>query len=133
MVKMTKKSIYDCPATLDDLLNVMQDPSGGYQHLQIILKRDNTTDSRLGLGQEYLVVNKNGFGVYQLNDVDYIDGKILMRLTNKSNGNRAEISLDINNKCPQVFLLNWNDIKRMVYDEKTNNYADDVLLELDTD
>jgi hypothetical protein len=132
MAKKTKKGIYDCPATLDDLLDAMKNPSGGYQHLQIILKRDNTTDW-LGLGQKYLVVNKNGFGVYQLNDVDYNDGKIVMRLTNPATGNRAEISLDINNKHPQVVLVCWDDIRDMVYAERTNNFADDILLELDTD
>jgi hypothetical protein len=51
MAKNTIKSIRECPVTLDELLEAIQDPSGKYHHLQIILKRNNNNRS---LGQLYL-------------------------------------------------------------------------------
>jgi len=56
-----------------------------------------------------------------------------MSFTNPATGNKAEFSLDINNKHPQVFLVNWRDIEDMVYSEVTSNYTDHELQELENE
>lgn len=130
MINMKKKT-NTYPATIEDLLAGMQDPSGRYMHLQVIFSRDQSS-AGLGFGQRYLVVNRNGFGVYQLNGVDYNDGILQMLFTNPDTGKTAEISLDINDEHPAHFLINWNDLTKMVHTEQTHEDADD-LLELDTE
>lgn len=109
MTKETHNNSYERKPTIQELLD---DKSGKYTNLQIILNRKDNRS--LGLGQEYLAVNNIGFGVYQLNDIDYSDGIILLTLTNISNGNRVEITMDINDEHPQYFLICWEDIKQMV-------------------
>ena len=113
----------DCPATVQELL---EDKSGKYNHLQIILHSSGSTTS--GIGQKFLIVNNSGFGVYVLNDIQYHDGSILMRFTNPNNGNSADLSLDINDKHPQTFLVLWNDVKRMVYADNNYSVTDEELL-----
>ena len=75
MAKEPNNSNCECSPSLDELLDDMQNPSGKYKHLQIVLYR-NKNSLKLGLGQKYLVVNNVGFGVYILNDVDYSNGII---------------------------------------------------------
>jgi hypothetical protein len=130
MGKEPKNSICTYPSTLVELLDDMELYPNRYKHLQIILKHDNN-GIRLGLGQEYLVVNKIGFGIYQLNNVDYSGGVILMTLTNTTNDKRAEITLDINNKHPEHFLICWNDIKEMILKTNEPIVDNDSLLEFD--
>ena len=120
------------PATLADLIEAMQDPSGRYKHLQIFFYR-NKSSLDLGFGQKYLIVNRIGFDLYELTGVDYHSGVIKMLFNNPSNGNSAEINLNINDEHPEHFLICWNDIKNMVYAEQTHNSVDADLLELDAE
>jgi hypothetical protein len=130
MAKESNNSTCDYSATLDELIDDMQNHSDRYKHLKIILNRNHNNRS-LGLGQRYLVVNNEGIGVYQLNDVDYSNGKIHMIFTNTSTGNMAKISLDVNDEHPEHFLICWNDIKQMAYAESTCYDTNDELLELE--
>jgi hypothetical protein len=102
-----------------------------YKHLQFILNRQKHMN--LGLGQLYLVVNEIGFGVYRLDDVDYHNGIVRLLFINPVTDDSADISLDITNKHTQTFLINWNDIKDLVYGEMTCNYNDEELLELENE
>lgn len=63
MAKEPNNSNCECSPSLDELLDDMQDQSGKYKHLQIVLYHNNNS-LKLGIGQKYLVVNKNGFGAY---------------------------------------------------------------------
>ena len=99
MKKETKNSC-EYPATLDELLDDMQDPSGKYKHLRIILNRNNTNRS-LGLGQQYLVVNNNGFWVYHLLDIDYCNGVIQLKLKDIYTEEIVHISVNITDKHPE--------------------------------
>ena len=99
MAKQTERSTYECPATPEELLDEMQDPSGKYKHLQIILTR-NSINRSMGLGQQYLVVNNNGFGVYQLLNTDYCNGVIQLKLKDTYTGEIAHITLNITDKHP---------------------------------
>ncbi len=102
------------PNTLDELITDMELNPERYKHLQFILNRQKHMG--MGLGQLYLVVNEVGFGVYRLNNVDYENDIIHLSFTNPKTLNYAEITLDIKNKHPQIFLINWKDIEDMVSD-----------------
>ena len=122
-----QSSTHEYPATLEELLN---DQSGKYKHIQIIMHRENNYN--LELGQEYLVVNNIGFGVYQLNDIQYNDGVILMKFTDPSSDDPAEIRLDVNNEHPEHFLIFWDDIRAMFnYENILHDINEDELLELE--
>lgn len=123
--------MYDYPNTLYDLIVDMELNPERYKHLQFILNRPEHMG--LGLGQLYLVVNENGFGLYRLDDVDYENSIIQLSFTNPMTGNYAEISLDINNKHPQLFLINWLDIEDTVYKEVVYDFTDNELLELESE
>jgi len=116
------------PNTLDELVSDMELNPNKYKHLQFILNRQKHMN--LGLGQLYLVVNEVGFGLYRLNDVDYHNGIVRLSVINPATENSAHISLDITNKHPQMFLINWKDIEDMVYSGIVTNYTDNELLEL---
>ncbi len=125
------KDIYHVPATMDELITDMELNPERYKHLQFILNRQEHMG--LGLGQLYLVVNETGFGVYRLDDVDYENSNIRLSFSNPLTGNYAEISLDINNKHPQLFLINWLDIEDMMYKEMVYDFIDNELLELENE
>ncbi len=119
------------PNTLDELVTDMELNPDKYKHLQFILNRQKHIG--LGLGQLYLVVNELGFGLYRLNDVDYRNGIVRLSFINPSTDNSADMSLDITNKHPQTFLINWKDIEDMVYSGIVANYTDNELLELNNE
>ena len=116
------------PNTLDELVSDMELNPNKYKHLQFILNRQKHMN--LGLGQLYLVVNEVGFGLYRLIDVDYHNGIVRLSVINPATENSAHISLDITNKHPQMFLINWKDIEDMVYSGIVANYTENELLEL---
>jgi hypothetical protein len=116
------------PNTLDELVTDMELNPDKYKHLQFILNRQKHMN--LGLGQLYLVVNEVGFGLYRLNDVDYYNGIVRLSFTNPTTDNSADIKLDITNKHPQTFLINWKDIEDMIYYSVTSSCTDNELIEL---
>lgn len=122
---MEKTTDNNNPAIFDDLITELE--SGDYKHLQIFLFREKPS---LGFVEDarYLVVNRDGFGLYNLRNLDYKDGKIHLEFTNPATGNPAQVSLDIHNTHPDLFIVNWKDIQDMVYADQTNTF--DELLEL---
>ena len=98
---------------------------GKYEHLQLILSKN----SNCTIEQEYLLVSKLGFGLYKLLDIDYQEGKILMTFRNTETDSITEERLDVNDTKPQLFLVCWDDIKRMVYKTKTPDHCKEDLLE----
>jgi hypothetical protein len=131
MEKETNNSTSEYPATLDELLAEMKHPSGKYRHLQIILNRN---DNRwLSIGQKFLVVSNAGFAVYRLLHIHYADGIIRLELKSMSNGKISIAAFDINNKHPEFFLLCWEDVKQLVFEDNARRIINDELLELETD
>ncbi len=112
----TPQEFFDCWLT-----------SGRYNHLKIILSKKYKGT----LGQHYLVISSAGFGVYQLDDINYNNGVILMALTNTDTGESAQIRLDINNEHPQYFLVCWDDIVQMAKKEDVCKTSDNYLLDFD--
>lgn len=118
------------PADITDLLDEMQ--AGKYKHLQLFLYR-NHSSLGLGLGQQYLVANRDDFGVYKLISVDYNNGIVTMVLTNHFTDEPSEISLNVNDEHPEYIFICWNDIKDLVCGETTSHYNGEELLELENE
>jgi len=127
---MEKPTYTTYPADLPELIEAMQ--AGKYKHLSIFLYRDKSSLD-LGFGQKYLVINPNGFELYELKGVDYNGGFLQLLFTNTDTGCIAELNLDVNDEHPERFALRWNDIKDMVYNEIAINYDAADLLELEND
>ena len=119
------------PNTLNELVVDMELNPDKYQHLQFILNHQKHMN--LGLGQLYLVVNEVGFGLYRLDNVDFDSGVVRLSFTNPDTKSNAEILLDINNKHPRIFLINWKDIEDMFYFNVKSNYSDNELIELENE
>ncbi len=119
------------PITLKELVADIQRKPEEYSHLQFILSRHELNEK--DLGKMYLVVNTCGFGLYRLDEVDYKNGEILLSFTNPVTGNMAELNVDIKNKHPQVFLVNWKDIEDMMYVGRVDDISDNELLELEVE
>lgn len=129
MAQEVNNSTCQYPATLDELVDDMEMHPDRYKHLQFILNRKK--HQHLGMGQKYLVVNRAGFALYELNNIDYSDGIIQMTFTSSESGNIVKINLDACNEHPDMYLINWIDIQDMVYAERTINCVGDELLELE--
>jgi hypothetical protein len=132
MIQETNISTYQYPSTFDELIYDSNIHPEMYKHLQIIFS-SKKEDESWGIGQRYLVVNYNGYGVYILDNLDYRDGKIYMTLTNQYTMETEKMSLDINDKHPKHYFIKWEDIKGLAYDEQTKDKSDNELLELDED
>lgn len=128
MEKESINSTYQCPLTLDELVDDMEKHIDKYKHLQFILNRQKHIN--LGLGQKYLVVNYAGFDLYELINLDCSNGIIQLTFTNPDNGNSLEINLDINNEHPNIFLVNWKDLEEMVLAERKFDCSKDECLNL---
>lgn len=116
------------PADIAALINDMQ--AGRYKNLQIMLYR-NHPGLGLGLGQQYLVVNPDGFGVFKLDSLDYNNGIINLLLTNSLTGEPFIINLDVNDQHPEYTFICWEDLKNMVLDDIAYRFTGDDTLELE--
>ena len=124
-----EKTTYNLyPADLPELIEAMQ--AGKYKHLSIFLYRDKSSLD-LGFGQKYLVINHNGFGVYELKSVDYNGHFLQMLFANPDTGCFAEVNLDVNNEHPEHYAIRLHDLKDILYAEITSDIVDDELLELE--
>ncbi len=127
---MEKLTYNTSPADLPELIEAMQ--AGKYKHLSIFLYRDKSSLD-MGFGQEYLVVNNRGFGLYDLKSVDYNSGFLQMLFTNPDTGCFAEVNLDVNNEHPEHYAIRLHDLKDMLYAEITSGIVDDELLKLENE
>ncbi len=109
------------PADIAALLADMQ--MGKYKNLQIFLYR-NPDKLGLGLGQKYLVVNPDGFGVLRLISVDYKSGIIQLVLINEFTDEPNEIFMDINDEHPENIFVCWEDLKNMVLDDIAYHFTE---------
>lgn len=118
------------PETIEGLVDAMGKHPDRYQHLKVFLRRD-CKSVLPEFGEEYLVVNNDGFGVYQIHTVDYQHGTIILGLTEASTNKALHYTLDINNEQPSYLFIRWKDIRSMVFNEcMKSNINDADLLEL---
>ena len=132
MVKKTIKRNNECPETLQELIKEMKKPDGKYQHLKIILCRD-ANKLKMELSQRYLFINDNRFGIYYLLDFMYANCELKMTLKENFTDKITHTSININNKHPKFLLINWDDIKNMVFEDEIIQGNDAELLEFDFD
>ncbi len=118
------------PADLPELIEAMQ--AGKYRHLQIFLYRDKSSLD-LGFNQQYLLICRTGFGVYELKSMDYNGRFLQMDFLNRDTGCIDIMNIDVHNEHPEYLAIRWNDIKNMVYDEVVSDYNAADLLELENE
>lgn len=123
---MEEATSNDYPSSIEGLIQELE--SGNYKHIQIFLSRNKPTNG-FADNEKYLIVNRRGFGLYKLKNLEYKDGKIQLEFTNPVTDSPATVTLDINNANPELFVINWKDIQTMFYNDL--NGSDDELLELD--
>jgi hypothetical protein len=83
---------------------------GKYDHLKIIMSKN--TDCRLG--QLYLMVTEDAFGVVKLCDISFNENNIDMVLQDEKSGIVKHVFLDINDNSFKFLLISWDDIIRMI-------------------
>jgi hypothetical protein len=127
MKKEINNNSCECPSTTNEIPFVgIKDQAGRYELIQLTV---NPKDVRkLKLSQDYLLVNNNWSGVYQLENILYPDGKIQLRL--KSNTSFNVVSTLLADHRQPFYLLYWNDIKQMVFEDNARRVINDELLEL---
>ena len=118
------------PASINELVQDMEKYPDAYQHLKVFLRKENSTGIP-DFGEDYLAVSPTGFGLYQINSVDYQNGRINISLTEASTSNKVSYSLDINNQNPSCLFIRWKDVKNIVFNEcMKSKIHDNELLEL---
>lgn len=117
-------------ATLDDLVLEMENNPDLHKHLKIFL-RGAEHSKPVGIGSDYMLVNKYGFWLCKLKDINYRDGKIELSLLELNTGDTSVFKIALSDKNPKHILISWTDIKKLVFEEcMKNNINDCDLLEL---
>lgn len=99
-------------------------PSGEYDHLRLILSKNNNRS----LGQTYLMVCRNTFGLVRILDIDYGENQICMALQDTCSGIIKNVHLDVNDPAFRFILVSMQDIvKMMMPDINTKQVSDDLL------
>lgn len=116
--------------SIQELVEEMEKHPNVYQHLKVFLRRESNTGIP-DFGEEFLAVSPSGFGLYQLESVDYQNGNIIISLTEASTNKEVSYSLDINNQNPSCLFIRWKDVKNLVFNEcMKRNINDNDFLEL---
>jgi hypothetical protein len=127
MATETNNSTCECPTTLQELLDDIQSYPDKFKHLQIILNRNDNCS--MWLGQRYLVVNNEGFGLYQIQNINYTADIIQLELKNITSDELACVALDINDDSMHLILVCWNDIVLIVKKDDAMTLNNDDLSE----
>lgn len=98
------------PTSINELVQDMETNPNQYQHLQIFLRRENSTGIP-DFGEEYLAVSPSGFGLYRINSTDYLNGRIILSLTEVSTNKAVNYSFNINEVHPTCLFIRWKDVK----------------------
>lgn len=118
------------PVTLDDLVLEMENNPHLYKHLKIFLCGAEHSKP-FDIGSNYLLVNKYGFWLCKLKDINYKDGKIELSLTELNTGHTSVVKIALSDKNPRHILIRWTDIKKLVFQEcMDSDQNDNDLLEL---
>ena len=119
------------PASINELVQDMEKNPNLYQHLRIFLSRESNT-AIPDFGEQYLVVSKDGFGLYRLDDVDYQNGRIFLSLKEATTDIAVTYSMDINEEHPRCLLfIRWLDIWDILLNEiLKSDVTDNDLFEL---
>lgn len=128
METQLQNSNQECTGTLQKLLEEMK-PGGRFSHLRIVLSNDDTRKAELG--ETYLYISPDGFTICQLYDVDYFNERIWLELKDINCDRIAQVSLDINDLHPQIYLIPMADIRNIVYEYPDLESIGNELLELD--
>ena len=126
----TDSSKLSKPTSINELVQDMEKHPYRYQHLKVFLRRENSTGIP-DLGEEYLAVSPSGFGLYRIDSTDYLNGRIILSLTEVSTNKAVNYSFNINEVHPTCLFVRWKDVKSLVFEECMKSEINDKeLLEL---
>jgi len=118
------------PTSINELVQDMEKHPYRYQHLKVFLRHENSTGIP-DLGEEYLAVSPSGFGLYRIDSTDYLNGRIILSLTEVSTNKAVNYSFNINEVHPTCLFIRWKDVKNMVFQGcMDSDQNDEDLLEL---
>ena len=119
-MKTTKPLNKPKSTPFDDLITGMSSTTN-YDHLKIIL---NASHDSIGKSfQKYLWVTPFDFGIAQLMNVDYDNDHVILQLHDEINDVNTTYTIDVNFPNIKVLLINLEDVKRLVLNDKDNfNY-----------
>jgi hypothetical protein len=132
MARRTIINNKECPETLQELIDELKKPDGRYQHLKIIHNRE-ANKFKMELGQRFLFINDDAFGIFYLLDFSYANGKLKLTLKENFADKIVHASINIKDKHAKFHLINWEDIKNMVFEDEIIQGNEEELLELDYD
>ncbi len=124
-MKETNAHINNQSIDLTDLLKGIA--NGNYPHLKILMSRKND-DQRLP--QNFLYIDPSSFGKVRVVDLWSCDDKICIEVQESTTGTIKELSVDVN-AIPDFQMVRWDDIVKMVQNERTSSTSSDQLLEFD--
>lgn len=113
---MQNHNSYQCPDSIEELVDEMEKHPDRYQYLKVFLRRDGMCDLP-DFGEEYLAVSCEGFGLYRIESVNYQNERIIISLTDTSTNEPVIHSVDIKNSHPSCLFVRWKDVKNLVFNE----------------
>ena len=82
------------------------------------------------LPQNFLYIDPSSFGKVRVVDLWSCDDKICIEVQESTTGTIKELSVDVN-AIPDFQMVRWDDIVKMVQNERTSSTSSDQLLEFD--
>ena len=108
--------------------NVMDRMSTGhYPNLQVFMSRNNDDHK---LPQQFLYIDPCSFGKVTVLDLWFSDDNNIIEVRESTSGTIKVISVDVNAR-PELMMVRWDDIVRMVMREGLSSTSSDQLLDFD--
>ena len=111
------------------LIDLMECSPEDYNHLQIFLSRDGKSNCQPD--NKYLMVSPKVFGKVKLLNVNVEDDSVILEILDSHTQQIGNVLIDINDRSPHTFFINWKDIRNMVMEENKIMLHEDDLLEFD--
>lgn len=82
-------------------------PQHIYDNMKIILSRTSTSNA---IGQAFILLDRNGFVLVKLLDIEYLDGYSVLTVLDQETGLTNVICHSINDDVPKFTLIKLDDV-----------------------
>jgi len=125
--------------SVDEFMDAFANNKDTFRHLQVFMSKTGKTD----VGDLFLFLGKNNFGIVQLLDIDYQEDKIIIDLLDVKGNRVFKLPIDVHRREFQCMFYKLQDLRDMInqalsaeaeyhFDEGEYNDKDVAdLLELD--
>jgi len=101
--------------------------SAEHHHLKVFMSRKKDAHK---LPQDFLYIDPCSFGKVTVLDLWYRDDKICIKVQESATRLVKEISVVVNAR-PDFLMVRWDDIVKMVQNERTSSTSSDQLLDFE--